>query len=239
MSGHIKLTSSIMTLILLAGTDPYFAATYEPEPIETMIKKSDLIVIGTVDSTSVYAGEKGDAIRRMTIRIQETIKPGATDIGETIVVEHLEGLPGPNEGEIQQFAYFRPIFAPAQQVLLLLLSKGDTYEVTGSFRGKLDIIQEMVAGTSTALADFKNAIKRVDRKEVSKLEVDMVPIEHQLDAVRPSGERAAGKVASIRGYHLGGQFYASVNNRHYPPLAQHGPQMDYGCHVSKLLDRSS
>ena len=208
---------TIGVLLLLVGPKPHFAATYEPQPIETMIEKSDLVVIGTVEKTSVYANEKGDVRRKTTIRIQEFIKGGANDTRQTIVVDHLEGTAGSKEEEIEQYAYFRPIFTLGEKTLLLLLSRGDIYEVTGDFRGKIDIIGDTVAGTGTNLTDFKEAIKRVDRKEVSQLEVEMVPIEYQLDKVRAASSKRAAKAASVHGEHLDGQFYAYTNSRQHPP----------------------
>ena len=66
MKRQMQLT--IMALLLLVGPTPHFAATYESQPIETMIEKSDLVVIGTVEKASVYVNEKGDARRKTTIR---------------------------------------------------------------------------------------------------------------------------------------------------------------------------
>ena len=144
-----KATAFMVPLLLLVGPAPHFAATYEPRPIETMIEKSDLVVIGAVEKTSVYETEQGDARRKTTIRIQEIIKGGDKDVGETIIVDHLEGAPGSKGGEIKHYAYFRPIFTLGEQTLLLLLSRGDIYEVTGDFRGKIDVVGDKVAGTGT------------------------------------------------------------------------------------------
>lgn len=208
---------TIGVLILLVGPTSHFAATYESQPIEAMIEKSDLVVIGAVEKTSVYKNEKGDARRETTISIKEVIKEGGKDIGETIVVDHLEGAPGSKGGEIEHYSYFRPIFTLGEKALLLLLRRGDIYEVTGAFRGKIDIIGDKVAGIDTKLSDFKEAIKRVDRKEVSQLEVEMVPIEYQLEKVRAVSGKRAAKATSVYGKHLGGQFRAYTNRRHHPP----------------------
>ena len=197
--------------LLLAGPLPHFAESYEPRPIETLIQGADLIVIGRIEKTSVYENEKGDGIGRTTIRIQEVIK-GDKAVGETIVVEHFEGVLS-EAGEINQYSEFRPIFTPGEQPLLLLNRFGDIYGVTGAFRGKIDIIEDRVAGIGIALSDFKEAIKRVDRKEVSKLEVGMVPIEYQLDKIRVANSEAS----SVYGMHLDGQFFARTNYRHHPP----------------------
>ncbi len=216
MKRQMQLT--IVALLLLVGPRPHFAATYEPQPIETMIEQSDLVVIGTVEKTSVYdANETGDARRKTTIRIQEVIKGGANDTRETIVVDHLEGAPGSREGEIEQYSYFRPIFTLGEQAILFLSIKGDIYEVTGAFRGKIDIIGDKVAGTGTNVTDFKEAIKRVDRKENSTLGVEMVPIEYQLDKVSAASGKRAAKASSIYGKHLNGQFHAYTNSRQHPP----------------------
>ena len=217
MKRPTKVTAFMVPLLLLVGPAPHFAATYEPQPIETMIDRSDLVVIGTVEKTSVYENEKGDARRETTIRIQEVIKGEDKDTGETIVVEHFEGAFESKGGEIEQYAYFRPIFTLGEQTLLLLLSRGDIYEVTGGFRGKIDIIGNKVAGIGTNVTDFKEAIKRVDRKEVSKLEVEMVPIEYQLNKVRAASGKRAAKIASVYGKHLDGQFHAYTYRRHHPP----------------------
>ena len=206
MKRQMQLT--IVALLLLVGPVPHFAETYEPQPIETMIEKSDLVVIGMVEKTSVYENEKGDVRRETTISIKEVIKGGDKDIGETIVVEHFEGTLESKGGEIEQNSYFRPIFTLGEQTLLLLLSRGDIYEVTGAFRGKIDITGDTVAGIGTNLTDFKEAIKRVDRKEVSQLEVEMVPIEYQLDKVRAASGKRAAKATSVYGRHLDGQFNA-------------------------------
>ena len=178
-----------------------------------MIEKSDLVVIGTVEKTSVYVTEKGDARRKTTISIKEVIKDKNRDIGETIVVDRLEGALGPKGGKIEQYAYFRPIFTLGEQTLLLLLSRGDVYEVTGAFRGKIDITEDKVAGTGTNVTDFKEAIKRVDRKEVSQLEVEMIPIEYQLDKVRAANETRAAKAASVDGEHLDGRMAKAGEER--------------------------
>ncbi len=61
----------IVTLLILVGSVPRFAETYEPQPIETMIEESDLVVIGMVEKTSVYENEKGDVRRKTTISIKE------------------------------------------------------------------------------------------------------------------------------------------------------------------------
>ena len=215
MKRQVKLT--IVALLLLVGPVPHFAETYEPQPIETMIERSDLVVIGMVEKTSVYTNEKGDARRKTTIRIQEVIKGGANDTRETIVVDHFEGTPGSKGGEIEQYSDFRPIFTLGEKTLLLLLSRGDIYEVTGAFRGKIDIMGDTVAGTGINVTDFKEAIKRVARKEVSQLEVEMVPIEYQLDKVRAASGKRAAKAASVNGRHLDGQFLAYTDSRHHPP----------------------
>ena len=131
--------------------------------------------------------------------IKEVIKGGANDTRETIVVDHLEGALGPKEGEIEQYAYFRPIFTLGEQTILLLSIKGDIYEVTGAFRGKIDITEDTVEGTGTNVTDFKEAIRRVARKEVSQLGVEMVPIEYQLDKVRAASGKRAAKAASVEG----------------------------------------
>ena len=189
MKRQTRVTAFIGTLLLLVGPMPHFAESYEPQPIEIMIDRSDLIVIGTVEKTSVYENEKGDAIGQTTILIREVIKGEDKDTGGTIVVEHFEGVFEPKGGEIEQYSYFRPIFIPGQQVILLLLNRGDIYEVTGAFRGKIDIIDGMIDGTNTSLADFKEAIRRVATQEVSELEVEMVPIEYQLDKIDAANER--------------------------------------------------
>ena len=216
MKQQMQLT--IVTLLILVGSVPHFAETYEPQPIETMIEESDLVVLGMVEKTSVYENEKGDVRRKTTIRIKEVITGGDKDIGETIIVDHLEGTPRSKGGAVEQYSYFRPIFTLGEQTLLLLLSRGDTYEVTGAFRGKIDIIGDKVEGIDTHLTAFKEAIKRVDRKEVSQLEVEMVPIEYQLDKVRAASGKRAAKAASVNGSHLNGQFYAQIGYRHHPPL---------------------
>ena len=59
----------MVPLLLLVGPAPHFAATYEPQPVETMIEESDLVVIGMVEKTSVYENEKGDVRRKTTISI--------------------------------------------------------------------------------------------------------------------------------------------------------------------------
>ena len=162
----------IVTLLILVGSVPHFAETYEPQPVETMIEESDLVVIGMVEKTSIYENEEGDVRRKTTISIKEVIKGGDKDIGEIIIVDHLEGTPGSKGGAVEQYSYFRPIFTLGEQTLLMLLSRGDIYEVTGAFRGKIDIIGDKVEGIDTNLTAFKEAIKRVDRKEVSQLEVE-------------------------------------------------------------------
>ena len=183
-------------LLLLVGPVPHFAESYEPRPIETLIQGTDLIVIGRVEKTSVYEDKRGDGVGRTTIRIQEVVK-GDKAIGETIVVEHFEGVLS-EEGEIEQYSSIRPIFTPGEQTLLLLNSFGDIYAVAGAFRGKFDIIEGRVAGTDVAIADFKAAIKRVDRREVSKLEVDIsAQAAPPDDCVQRGGQ-----------YHLDGQFCA-------------------------------
>ena len=207
----------IVTLLILVGPVPHFAETYEPQPVETMIEESDLVVIGMVEKTSIYENEEGDVRRKTTISIKEVIKGGNKDIGETIIVDHLEGTPGSKGGAVEQYSYFRPIFTLGEQTLLMLLSRGDIYEVTGAFRGKIDIIGDKVEGIDTNLTAFKEAIKRVDRKEVSQLEVDMVPIEYQLDKVRAASGKRAAKATSVSGSHLGGQFSAYIRYRHHPP----------------------
>ena len=208
----------IVTLLILVGSVPHFAATYEPQPVETMIEESDLVVIGMVEKTSVYENEKGDVRRKTTISIKEVIKGGDKDIGETIIVDHREGTSGSKGGAVEQYFYFRPIFTLGEQTLLMLLSRGDTYEVAGAFRGKIDIIGDKIGGIDTNLTAFKEAIKRVDRKEVSQLEVEMVPIEYQLDKVRAASGKRAAKATSGNGSHLNGQFYAQIGYRHHPPL---------------------
>ncbi len=215
MKRQMQLT--IGALLLLVGPVPHFAETYETQPIETTIEKSDLVVIGMVEKTSVYENEKGDARRKTTISIKEIIKGKDKGIGETIVVDHFEGDPESKGGEIEQYSYFRPIFTLGEQTLLFLLNRGDIYEVTGAFRGKIDIIGDKVAGIGTNLTDFKEAIKRVDSKEVSQLEVDMVPIEYQLDKVHAASGKRAAKATSISGRHLDGQFRAYTRYRHHPP----------------------
>ena len=215
MKRQMQLTIGV--LLLLVGPVPHFAETYETQPIETMIEESDLVVIGTVEKTSVYENEKGDARRETTISIKEIIKGGDKDIGETIVVEHFEGTLESKGGEIEHYSYFRPIFTLGEKALLLLLRRGDIYEVTGAFRGKIDITGGKVAGIDTKLSDFKEAIKRVDRKEVSQFEVDMVPIEYQLDKVSAASGKRAAKVTSIYGKHLDGQFHAYTYSRQHPP----------------------
>lgn len=124
-------------LLLLVGPVPHFAETYESQPIEAMIEQSDLVVIGTVEKTSVYdENETGDVRRETTIRIQEFIKGGANDTRETIVVDHFEGAPGSNGLEIEEYSDFRPVFTLGEQALFLLVRRGDIYEVTGAFRGE-------------------------------------------------------------------------------------------------------
>ena len=194
-------------LLLLAGPVPHLAESYEPQPIETLIQESDLIVIGRVEKTSVYEDKRGDGIRRTTLRIQEIIK-GDKAIGETIVVEHFEGVLS-KAGEIEEYSSIRPIFTSGAQTLLLLNRFEDTYAVAGAFRGKIDIIEGRVAGTDVAVADLKAAIKRVDRKEVSKLEVDIsAQASDPDDCVQRGGQ-----------YHLDGQFCAATDGRyrHHPP----------------------
>ena len=218
MKRPTRVTAFMVPLLLLVGSAPHFAETYEPQPVETMIEESDLVVIGMVEKTSVYENEKGDVRRETTISIKEFIKGGDKDIGETIIVDHLEETPGSKGGAVEHYFYFRPIFTLGEQTLLMLLSRGDTYEVSGAFRGKIDIIGDKVEGIDANLTDFKEAIKRVDRKEVSQLEVEMVPIEYQLDKVRAAREKRAAKATSRNGSHLNGQFYAQIGYRHHPPL---------------------
>ena len=75
MKRQLQLTIGV--LLLLVGPVPHFAETYEPQPIEAMIEQSDLVVIGTVEKTSVYdENGTGDVRRETTIRIQEFIKGG-------------------------------------------------------------------------------------------------------------------------------------------------------------------
>ena len=111
----------IVTLLILVGSVPHFAATYEPQPVETMIEESDLVVIGMVEKTSIYENEKGDVRRKTTISIKEVIKGGDKDIGETIIVDHRKGTSGSKGGAVEQYFYFRPIFTLGEQTLLMLL----------------------------------------------------------------------------------------------------------------------
>lgn len=217
MKRQMQLTI-VGALLLLVGPVPHFAETYESQPIEAMIEQSDLVVIGTVEKTSVY-GENGtgDVRRETTIRIQEFIKGGGNDTRATVVVDHFEGVPRSTGVEVEQYSYFRPVFTLGEQALFLLVRRGDRYQVTGSFRGKIDLIGDTVAGTSTNVTDFKEAIKRVASKQNSTLGVEMVPIEYQLDKVRAASGKRAAKATSVRGYHLGGQFYADTYSRHHPP----------------------
>ncbi|MCY3789547.1 MAG: T9SS type A sorting domain-containing protein [Gemmatimonadetes bacterium] len=197
---------------------PHFAETYEAQPIEAMIEQSDLVVIGTVEKTSVYdENGTGDVRRETTIRIQEFIKGGGNDTRTTVVVDHFEGSPGSNGLATEEYSDFRPVFIQGEQALFLLVRRGDRYQVTGDFRGKIDLIGDTVAGTSTNVTDFKEAIKRVDSKQNSTLGVQMVPIEYQLAKVRAASGKRAAKATSAVGYHLDGQFYAVTSARHHPP----------------------
>ena len=183
-------------LLLLVSPVPHFAYTYEPRPIEDLIKGAKLIVIGTVEKTFVYEDEgRARAIGRTTIRIQEVIK-GEKTSGDTVLVEHFEG--DMYSGVIDWYFDLRPIFTPGEQTLLLLSGIGEIYEVQGVFRGKLDIVEGRIAGTDVALADFVEAIKRVDRKETSTLEVDMVPAEYQLEQIKAANEKARASCPTIR-----------------------------------------
>lgn len=182
--------SGLVSVLLFVAVS--FSETYEPIPIEKMIDKSDLIVVGKVTDTYTKMDARGDHLRYSTIRVQEVVKSDVKHIGELIVVESLEGWGG-KEGEVAQLSDFRPRFEKGQHVLVFLLVKSNGYyEVTGSFRGKLDVKEGMIQGTEASLGAFVQEIQAVADGRSSRFGLKMPSMEYQMKSGRGTSISSTG-----------------------------------------------
>ena len=180
-----------------------FAVSYVPTPIEKMIQNSDLIVIGTVVNTESETDKSGIVWRRTTLEVNEVMKSKVGEIPRTIELTT-------GDGTTDYLVDFRPVFTVGKRVLSLMVERDGTYYGMG-LRGKLDVAEDKIGGTSATVAEYRTAIGRIVENTSTDFDVEF-PTDDQLKT------REVGRAGKALTLYQGGAFNSSGNDHYDPPL---------------------
>ena len=201
---------SVLTSLLFATNS--MAATYEPSPIEEHIWEADLIVIGSPTDSFTEKKANGEINRYTSVHIVEALKSTQKKVPDSVVIENFEGATDSDGNMI--FGFFRPVIELNRTAILMLVRKDNGYyEVAGSFRGNLPLVDGKIKGTSIAVEEFKEKLSEHMIGRAALLDSELPSFEFQLGQPGVS----VGK-ATHTGMHIdSGRFYGRPNYAHHPP----------------------
>lgn len=159
------LVLPIILLIMFSGIVNNITAQKQPSLIESLVEKSEVIVLGDVkELRSEWNQDKTKIYTRVSIKVTENLK--GSENNQTIVITHLGG----EVGEVGELYSHVPKFTQDEEVLIFARrDKENNLRVTKGHEGKFKIIKDKTTGekkigASNTLNDFSSRIKSIIKK---------------------------------------------------------------------------
>ena len=165
LSKKWTLILPIILLIISVGLVDNVIAQKQKSQIESLVEKSDVIVLGEVtEMRSVWNETKSKIFTEVSIRVKDNLK--GSENNQTVVIKHLGGEV---DGVGELYSHI-PKFTRDEEVLVFAKrDKENNLRVTKGHEGKFKITKDMTTGekligSSKSLNDFSTRIKSFIKK---------------------------------------------------------------------------
>ena len=159
------LILSIILLIMSTGFVDNIIAQKQKSQIESLVEKSEVIVLGKVtEMRSEWNKNKSKIFTKVSIKVIENFK--GSENNQTIVITHLGGEV---DGVGELYSHMPKFTQDEEALIFAKRDKENNLIVTNGLEGKFQITKNMTTGEKTvglykSLDDFSSSIKSIIKK---------------------------------------------------------------------------